>query len=168
MTKPIIQPTKAYELLLTNSASVLDERQMGIDAGMIMPDMEDWEAINLVNAITLFFTYDHEFSPHAYLAFLEKYCEPRYADGLMHFYPQIAVQNGVVLDDNIWTPKTQTEFVLDIHAYALKTKGFGGKRHWGLPFKEPYLTHWNDAFDGKAPDPVEQKQHSFFRKLFGR
>lgn len=130
MDKKIIRPTDAYELLLQNVSSVLDCRDQGISSGILASDMDDIEAINWLNSLTLWnFGYDHKFSPSIFYSFLHEYCSAEYAEGLAFFYPQLAARDGVILDDDIWN--LNTGILIDVYAYAQKTKECGGGKTLG-------------------------------------
>lgn len=164
MDKKIIRPTDAYELLLQNVSSVLDCRDQGISSGILASDMDDIEAINWLNSLTLWnFGYDHKFSPSIFYSFLHEYCSAEYAEGLAFFYPQLAARDGVILDDDIWN--LNTGILIDVYAYAQKTKECGGKKHWGVTFKYPYIQQWIDAFEGERP---VRTIPSFISRLLGK
>ncbi len=164
MELKIIKPTEAYSMLLENVASVLDCRDQGVQSGILADDMDDLEAINWLNSLTLWSNgYDRRYSPGIYYGFLVEFCKPEYAVGLQHFYPQLAAREGAELHDEVWD--SAVEILIDIYDYAARTKELEGKQHWGIAFNENYLQQWNDAFSNKGRQVAHQP--SFLKKLLG-
>jgi len=143
MDLKIMKPTEAYTMLMENVASVLDCREQGIQSGVLLEDMEDLEAINWLNSLTLWHGgYDRVYSPGIFNGFLE-YCKPEYAIGLQHFYPQLAAREGIELTNEIWD--SSIDILIDIYDYALRTRELDGKQHWGVVFRDDYLQQWDNA-----------------------
>ena len=164
MDLKIIKPTEAYHMLIENVASVLDCREQGIQSGIIPEDMEELEAINWLNSLTLWHGgYDRIYSPGIYNCFLVEYCKPEYAIGLQHFYPQLAAREGIELPHDIWD--TSIFILIDIYDYALKTRELDGKQHWGKVFKDEYLQQWDNAFLNKRRPVISIS--NFFKKFLG-
>lgn len=117
MDLKIMKPTEAYTMLMENVASVLDCREQGIQSGVLLEDMEDLEAINWLNSLTLWHGgYDRVYSPGIFNGFLVEYCKPEYAIGLQHFYPQLAAREGIELTNEIWD--SSIDILIDIYDYA--------------------------------------------------
>lgn len=117
MDLKIMKPTEAYTMLMENVASVLDCREQGIQSGILLEDMEDLEAINWLNSLTLWNGgYDRIYSPGIYNGFLVEYCKPEYAIGLQHFYPQLAAREGIELPNEIWD--SSISILIDFYDYA--------------------------------------------------
>lgn len=164
MDLKIIKPTEAYHMLIENVASVLDCREQGIQSGIIPEDMEELEAINWLNSLTLWHGgYDRIYSPGIYNCFLVEYCKPEYAIGLQHFYPQLAAREGIELPHDIWD--TSIFILIDIYDYALKTRELDGKQHWGKVFKDEYLQQWDNAFLNKRRPVISIS--NFLKKFLG-
>jgi hypothetical protein len=164
MDLKIMKPTEAYTMLMENVASVLDCREQGIQSGILLEDMEDLEAINWLNSLTLWNGgYDRIYSPGIYNGFLVEYCKPEYAIGLQHFYPQLAAREGIELPNEIWY--SSISILIDIYDYALRTRELDGKQHWGEVFRDDYLQQWDSAFLNKRR-PVLAKPN-FLKKLLG-
>lgn len=167
MKDKIMQPTEAYTLLIEAVASVLDCRDKGIESGVLAQDMDDLEAINWLNALTLFNSdYDNEFSPSIFYTFLYEYCSSAYAEGFVFFYSQLALKNGIPISENAWS--TNIGVIINIHEYALRSKELGYKKHWGIAFKLPYSQEWLDAFEGRRMTKTSPKITSFISKWFGK
>ena len=133
---------------MENVASVLDCREQGIQSGVLLEDMEDLEAINWLNSLTLWHGgYDRVFSPGIFNGFLFEYCKPEYAIGLQHFYPQLAAREGIEFTNEIWN--SSIDILIDIYDYALRTRELDGKQHWGVVFRDDYLQQWDNAFLNK-------------------
>ncbi|HBW1417854.1 TPA: hypothetical protein MEH53_003466 [Klebsiella pneumoniae] len=144
MDLKIMKPTEAYTMLMENVASVLDCREQGIQSGVLLEDMEDLEAINRLNSLTLWHGgYDRVYSPGIFNGFLVEYCKPEYAIGLQHFYPQLAAREGIELTNEIWD--SSIDILIDIYDYALRTRELDGKQHWGVVFRDDYLQQWDNA-----------------------
>ncbi|EGJ6544525.1 hypothetical protein ABC233_004834 [Klebsiella pneumoniae] len=148
MDLKIMKPTEAYTMLMENVASVLDCREQGIQSGVLLEDMEDLEAINWLNSLTLWHGgYDRVYSPGIFNGFLVEYCKPEYAIGLQHFYPQLAAREGIELTNEIWD--SSIDILIDIYDYALRTRELDGKQHWGVVFRDDYFQQWDNAFLNK-------------------
>ena len=148
MDLKIMKPTEAYTMLMENVASVLDCREQGIQSGVLLEDMEDLEAINWLNSLTLWHGgYDRVYSPGIFNGFLVEYCKPEYAIGLQHFYPQLAAREGIEFTNEIWN--SSIDILIDIYDYALRTRELDGKQHWGVVFRYDYLQQWDNAFLNK-------------------
>lgn len=164
MDMKIMKPTEAYTMLLENVSSVLDCRDQGIQSGVLVEDMDDLEAINWLNSLTLWSGgFDKTHSPGIYYGFLVEYCKPEYAVGLQHFYPQLAAREGVEIHDDLWD--SPVDILIDIHDYAARTRELNGKQHWGIAFKDQYLQQWDDAFLNTKRRGATQP--NFLKRLLG-
>ncbi|SGZ09694.1 Putative uncharacterized protein [Moritella viscosa] len=165
MESKILTATGAYTLFLENVASVLDCRDKGIESGVLAPDMDDLEAINWLNSLTLWNNgYDRDYSPSIFYAFLYEYCQIEYSEGLLHFYPQLAARDSIILRDGVWN--FNMEIWINIYDYAQRSEELGAKKHWGIAFKSNYQQEWLNAFEDK--ENKKPKKKGFFNSWFGK
>lgn len=136
--------TKAFSTLMQCTADALDSKDQGIKTGIINPNWTTNEVISFLFAFYIYHEYEKTFSPIMAANFLKEYCHPEIYTEFKNFYLSLAQDQKVNLSQINFEGDILPS--IDIPAFAAKSKQIGYKKHWN-PFKEPYKSQWNNAFN---------------------
>lgn len=139
--KPCITVTTITALVLQATADSYDARDQGIKAGLIMPEMNDMEAIACPLAFYVFQGFEERFSPKLTLSFLDNYCLEEIQQYFMLYYIKIANHFGVNFTKNNFANYHQVEAIMDIEGISKDGDRLNLKAK-NNPFKEPYRSVW--------------------------
>lgn len=166
MQDNILTATQAYQLFFECVAACMDSKEEGIKRGILQEDIPSYREIPSLIVLKLWDKgYDTRISPSIMYAFLLIYAMDEMSEYFLFYYQQFSLKaHGVKVSDDI-SNVTLYPFI-DIDEFAETSKELGYKKHWGAFLKEPFITQWDQVFNGETRIKTHNTVIKFMLKLF--